>query len=526
MFFDFREEATPAAFSVDVCIIGAGAAGIAMALELSRSSLSVCLVESGGFDLDGEVQALYEGTSDGLDWGSAMSANRMRFFGGTTAVWGGGCAPLDDIDFEPRDWVAHSGWPIGPAELKPYQERARAVVGIPKLTFGDQGLIGRQPHKALAFDPARLGNAFWMDSRKPHFGTEYRAALQQAATVSVVLNANLMELESDSNARSVSRAMLRSLSGRTGHVTARSFVLACGGLENARLLLLSNAVRPQGLGNDHDLVGRFFMDHPTGALGTIVTDNPKRLCDAYNRHLTDRADPIFPEIVLSPALQRSEKILNGRLRPEDFEVSVPDGVKATRELRAQLRAGAFGHVAGNVWRGLKDIDDVVGSLYRLARGREPVLTHRTTFEGFFEQAPNPDSRVTLSDTKDALGQRRLSMHWQLTELDRRTYETACRVFAAELARLDLGIVQLDPWMRPGSTSFEGLAGAHHHMGTTRMSADPRSGVVDPQCRVHGIDNLYIAGSSVFPTGGWAFPTFNLIALALRLSDHLLERATR
>ena len=157
------------------------------------------------------------------------------------------------------------------------------------------------------------------------------------------------------------------------------------------------------------------------------------------------------------------------------------------------------------------------------RGRPAVTGHRIEFQGFFEQAPNPDSRVTLGDRIDALGQREVRLDWRLTDLDRHTYEVAAMSFAAELARLGLGRIQLDPWLRPGGSPFEGMGGAAHHMGTTRMSDDPATGVVDADCRVHGIDNLYVAGSSVFPTGGWAFPTFTIVALALRLADRLQQQ---
>nr|WP_294565253.1 GMC family oxidoreductase [uncultured Rhodopila sp.] len=170
-----------------------------------------------------------------------------------------------------------------------------------------------------------------------------------------------------------------------------------------------------------------------------------------------------------------------------------------------------------------DIEDLVPGIYRRLLGKPVIKSHRIDFEGFFEQAPNPESRIGLADTLDALGQRRVRLDWRLTELDIRTYRAAADIFAAELARLELGRVQLDPWLRPGVNVTPEVWGMAHHLGTTRMAEDPRNGVVDRDCKVHGIDNLYVAGGSVFPAGGWAFPTLTIIALALRLTDHVTAR---
>lgn len=526
MILDFRAASSPAEFDADLCVVGAGAAGIAMAQSLAGTNLSVCVIESGGLEPDPATQALYHGEAVGLPWTTALASSRLRQFGGTTGEWGGGCMPLDASDMATRPWVPHSGWPITRAQLEPFYDRARAILAVPAYGFGDHRLVAGMRHKPVAFDPDLLTNVYAMLSAKPRLGEVFHRTLSRSANVTVLLNANLIEFDVDDTARHVRQARLRSLHGRIGRVRAKHFVLACGGIENARLLLLSNSVSRPGLGNDRGNVGRFFMDHPSGRLGSIVSQHPEALIAAYDRHRARRTLPIYPEIALSEKLQRQQRTLNGRVRPAGFEENVADGITAFRNLRFQMATGGPGRLPSQLRRILADIDQVAPSIWRVLRGRPAVAARRIELHGFFEQAPNPDSRITLGRDLDALGQRRVQLDWQLTDLDRHTFETAATTFSAELTRLGLGRVQLDPWLCPGGNAFEGVGGAAHHIGTTRMSDDPATGVVDADCRVHGMENLHVAGSSVFPTGGWAFPTFTIVALALRLADRLAGYAAK
>ena len=325
MILDFREAASPAGFHVDLCVIGAGAAGITIAHALAGTGFSVCVVESGGLEPDAGTQALYEGQSTGQPPMMELSASRLRQFGGSTGHWGGGCMPLDGSDMAVRSWVPHSGWPITRQALEPFYERARPILDIPDQRFGDPELTSRMPHRPIPFDPALFTSPYSMASRRPRLGEVFRPALAGAANITILLNANLIEFDVNEAASTVRRASLRSLDGRQGSVRARYFVLACGGIENARLLLLSNSISKPGLGNDLGTVGRFFMDHPSGQLGGIVSEHPDRLTAAYDRHLADRTLPIYPEIALSETLQRQRQTLNGRLRAEDYEENVADG---------------------------------------------------------------------------------------------------------------------------------------------------------------------------------------------------------
>jgi choline dehydrogenase-like flavoprotein len=525
MLSDFRTVGDDESFDADLCIIGAGAAGIAMAISLIGSNHRVCVLESGGLSFEPDTQDLYAGEEVGVRWGTTLDTSRIRGFGGTTAIWGGGCVPLDDMDFRERPWVPHSGWPISRSDLDPWYERARPIFHIEDRPLVPDGTAA-EAALSFHFDPSKIVHKNGPESPQPRLGEVFRADLERAANIRVLLHANLVELATNQSASVVSEARIRTLEGKAGRIRARYFVLACGGIENARLLLLSNATAPNGLGNGNDLVGRFFMDHPGGRLGLIMSDAPNRLADPYNRQMKAPGVPRPGEPCLSRMVQEKERLLNARLRPQDYEnaQTIPDGVLAVRQFEAGLHGGNFpGGLASVVWRMATDLGDVVPGVYRRFRGLPVVADHRIVLEGYFEQAPNPDSRIELVESVDALGQRRARLDWRLTELDLRTYRVASEIFAAELARLGLGRVQLDPWSLPDATTPPPLEGVHHHLGTTRMSNDPRTGVVDADCKVHGIENLYIAGGSVFPTGGWALPTLTIVALALRLSDHLDAR---
>ncbi len=530
MLVDFRETEDGNEIDADLCIVGGGAAGITLASALIGTSLDICVIESGGFEYDDRTQALYEGAATGVPWRCELQDSRLRYFGGSTNAWGGGCAPLDDIDFEARPWVPHSGWPITRAELMTHYERARSFCRIGAHGFDDEALLetvlGQLTRAPLRFDPASFIDRFYLKS-PIRFGEAYRAKLERASNVTVLLHANLTELAVDDSGRAVRRALIRTVEGKRGTVRARCFVLACGGIENARLLLASNSVVPTGLGNTHDLVGRFFMDHPSGRCGAIESDDPDRLLRPYD-HGTyhDRDIPLFPVICLSEVAQERDRLLNARCRITDSETGeIPDGVRAVRELRLAYRAGQdWGALLGMARRIFADFGHVAPAVCRRAVGGAVVRSHRIDLNGVFEQAPNPDSRIELSDELDILGQRKVRLDWRLTDLDRRTYRATAQRFDAELRRLNFGRLRLEEWFELAEADgLPEVGGVAHHLGTTRMSDDPRQGVVDRQCGVHGIANLYIAGGSVFPTGGWKGPTFTIVALALRLADHLKVR---
>ncbi|WP_228062458.1 GMC family oxidoreductase [Lysobacter sp. H23M47] len=539
---DFRDGACPQHVDADLCIFGAGAAGLAIAREFLGTAQKVYVIESGGMEATERNQSLYEGTSIGnptLD----PATGRIRVFGGSCSLWGGGCVPVEGMDA--RDWMTHSGWPVSHAELEPYYLRACGFCGIDGADLAEGGFRNQPRIAPLPFDPEVLTNHTCMvSSVQP--GATYGRQFAQSSNVHVLLHANLLELEASADGGSVLAARISSLDGQTSRIHARRYVLACGGIENARLLLLSDSVMPNGLGNQHDLVGRYFMDHPSGKLGTIRTDTPETLTRAYNWVPSSSDVPSHPEICLSPQAQRKHRVLAARVRAFAVEETVPSGIQALREFRAALkpqpqdesaelarRLSTRNNGEQSIFRpppsqGLPRLAlrtargsaDIVTAFIRKVSRKSTVASTRVDLIGFFEQAPNPDSRITLSDELDALGQRKVCVDWQLTELDHRTHRTAAALFGEELAKSCDGVFTLEPWLEKDGAGSSPLAGTAHHLGTTRMDDDPRRGVVDRHCRVHGVDNLHIAGSSVFPAAGWAFPTLTIVALAIRLAERL------
>lgn len=516
MLLDFRDDAVASELQADVCVIGGGAAGIAIAREFISSGWSVVVLESGGLDLDREVQDLNKGTNARGDF--TLHKSRFRLFGGTMLVWGGWCAPLDELDFQRRAWVPDSGWPITKQDLLPFYRRAQALceLGPYRYDVTDWPALAKT---TLALDPAKLGHRLWQLSPPTNFGEVYRSELRQAGNVTVLLNATATEIVTGESAAAVSEVRFSSLLGRRGRVRARAYVVACGGIDTPRLLLLSNRVEPAGLANRQDLVGRFFMEHPHPDAGGVMVSGDIGRFRSYVERMA-AGERIVLGLGPSADAQRRLRILNssvavnGELRFEPTEAwdSLTKLARAAGERRWPDSAGT------HVYNVLRDLDDVIREGYRRAT-HGPVSGY--SFIARTETAPNPANRVTLAEERDALGLRRARLDWTVGALERRTVETTMRLVAAELGRLGIGRVRINELLLEDDARWsENLSWFGHHMGTTRMSETAKTGVVNPDCRVHGIANLYVASSSVFPTSGFANPTLTILALALRLADHL------
>jgi len=531
MLTDFRDCEDGLSFHADVCVVGAGAAGITVARALLGSGRTVCLVESGGVDFEPETQALYRGATEGQPYYDLEDA-RLRFFGGTTAIWGGRCMPLDPIDFQRRDWVPDSGWPFGPEALAPYYEQVRAALDLPFPRF-DAGLAETLRLPAPPVDRQRLEAAYWQfDGAYWRFRMENCRDLTEHPDVRVLLHANVVDIHTDALGRHVDRIVIARHGAVRGTVRARVFVLACGGIENPRLLLAARGACPDGLGNAHGNVGRYFMEHPRARLGTLESDQAFQVWDALRKRFVG-GRKVMAALRLSDAEQARRQVLNAgvtakyqRRESADRPImrilydTVRDHSPPNRRMRQvwRLYNRANDLLQGQKTRALRHFQ------FRHGRGRVLFMVRG-------EQAPNPDSRVVLdADDRDALGMPRARLIWRLSEIDKRTAAAFTEVLDAELRRAGLGRLEPAGWLREPGTDWpvdpalsKHALGGYHHMGTTRMAESPQRGVVDPDCRVHGLDNLYIAGSSVFPTGGWSNPTMTILALSLRLGEHLRTR---
>jgi choline dehydrogenase-like flavoprotein len=534
MLIDLEMAADDMHLRADVCVVGAGAAGVALARDLKSSGHEVVLLEGGGLDFEQPTQNLFAGRNIGMEYYDLEHA-RLRFFGGTTNIWGGRNVPLDRIDFEKRDWVPHSGWPISLDDLQPWYKIAHDSLQLGAFDY-EADLWGKLGLSPLDFDTARITTRFWrFDALAERFNSRRSDDLVAADNVQIVLHANVFELQADDSAAGITHIEAGSLSGKKLKVQAKHYVLACGAIENARLMLASRRVESNGVGNQYDQVGRYFMEHPHGRIAAIETDDPAAFWALYRKRYPANDVPVAPALVLPAEQQRHLGVLNSaatfKLQKDPVRGNSMSK-KAYLNLKHSLSPSKSGRRLWQSWRGAQD--------WLQKRVSMPLLRFgaKVNRMGLYviaraEQAPNPDSRVRLSTEKDALGSPRADLDWQLCSLDKETMLKFGQTLGQEFDRLGLGKLTTSAWLHDGQPEWPVDAtvgnhpiGGYHHMGTTRMSASSRHGVVDAECKVHGYHNLHIAGSSVFTTGGWANPTLTLLALSHRLAsqlDRLLKR---
>jgi choline dehydrogenase-like flavoprotein len=523
---DLRGQVDGLAYEADLCIIGAGAAGIAMATRFVATNIQVCLVESGGYEYEEDTQKLYAGRSLGVP--VELEIGQLRILGGTTNHWGGRCAEFSAAEFAARDWVPHSGWPIDRDELKPFYRRARELCGLTADWASNEETL-RFLH--IADDSAAMDQIvtqIWRNVPRPggrawNFGLVYRLKLQHAANVRLVLHANCTAFHTNEQLGHVDSITVRSLTGVSGTITARAFVLCCGGIENPRLLLAASPSEQRGLGASHDLIGRFFMQHPRAEAARIVpAQSFSPMQDVYGECYGSDGVLYSVGLALGEAAQRQHKLLN--CSAEIIYFGDPRaGVTAAQDIWRRLREGRWTDDLGTkVWRAVRDLSAIESNAERrLLHGKHPLLPlESASLRVEVEQMPNPDSRVLLGGERDALGMRQPVTDWRFSPVEKQTVRHFTLATAAAFARRGFGRVALLPWLEERNDRWPQLMRQLHFMGTTRMSATPAQGVVDSSCRVWGVDNLYIAGSSVFPVGGHVNPTLTLTALALRLADHL------
>lgn len=503
----------------DVCVVGAGPAGIALANELTNSSLDVMVLEGGGTKVESTAQALNAGESVGITH-REYQAGRVRAFGGTAKRWAGQCLRLDKIDFEPRDWVPDSGWPFDLAAFEPYYQRAETFFGVGGQAYDESNYrsfgIDRPEWASGSIESRFTVYTPFLDTGQAFFGS-----FRKAHKLRVLLHANVTQIETCESGDSAVAVRVRTLEGKVGRVSARAFVVAGGAIENARLLLASHDRRSRGLGNDHDLVGRFFQDHPTTFAATIEGGDPIALQQKF-RLLYRRRHRYFPKFALSSLLQRQNEVLNSKAHLV-FEYPEHSGLHAMREIYRSLRQGHLPEKTGAHARSvLRDYKEVAAAVVNRTRGKSaPCGGAAVRLQCHLEQAPNRNSRIQLSERRDMLGMPTIKVDWQMTGLERKTLQTMTQTVASEFKRLQFGEVHPESWVQNDDLSWQdNLRDCAHHMGTTRMADSPLRGVVDHNCRVFGLKGLYIAGSSTFPTSGYANPTLTIVALAIRLADHL------
>jgi choline dehydrogenase-like flavoprotein len=492
----------------DICIVGAGAAGISMALDWDHTKYKVILLEGGGFEYDPKVQDLYAGKTTGQPYFPLMSS-RLHYFGGTTGHWAGFCSPLDSIDFAKRSWVKHSGWPINREDLDTYYEKAQKNLELGPYNYDSSFWQKGDPAMdSLVKNNAVVWNKMWQFSPPTRFGEKYRKNIVQSRNIHLYTYANVVNIITNENGVAVRELIVKNIEGREHRVRAKVFILACCSIQNARLLLVSNEQVKGGLGNDNDLVGRYFMEHLEIKSAELWLRKPSPLkLYSFDFGVTKAR----AELAIHPDKQKEFEILNGTVSLTPLATA--------RKIHPAIESW-------NQEDPRKSGDRFFGNFGQAARESSIPVTGSRSYELFtrIEQAPNPSSRITLDTEKDALGVPRASLHWILTSLEKRSIRKIYELLGDEVGQSGTGRIRLMDYLidKNGYSWPSFTGGGWHHMGTTRMSDDPKQGVVDSNCKVHGISNLYVAGASCFVTAGAPNPTLTLVALTLRLSDHIKE----
>jgi choline dehydrogenase-like flavoprotein len=553
MITDSRQLLPDETIRCDVCIVGGGAAGIALAHELRHSGLSVAVLESGGTKFENETHDLSKGEVVDPESHGPLEEYRRRRLGGATTAWGGRCVPFDAVDFMPRSFVPHSGWPITRRDLDPYYARAHVYCDLGAYTYDVREALpapARDRPMIPGFSSEEVSaDQLYLFSPPTNFGKKFTDELRGAASVTVFLYSNALKLVTNAEGTAVVRIEAASSPDRRHTVIAKRYVLAGGGLEVTRLMLASDDVHSRGIGNQHDLLGRFYMCHVIHhvnveiASADVIWDYEKTAGGAYCQRT----------LAIREEAQARHEVLNHRARFEHPDISDPShgsGVLSAtyvaKTILTSLSQNRFlSDQVNTLSKGTQDkafvrpVDHVknlmldAGGVFRFSRRwlNERVLSERKlpsvvlqseantyTLRIDAEQAPNPSSRLTLGADRDGLGMRRLRVDWRHTGLDVQSLRRTGEVLGEALVRSRAGRVLSSPDLAPKATGG-------HHIGTTKMADDPRQGVVDANCQVHGVENLYIASSSVFPTSSYANPTLTIIAMTLRLADYLKSKQT-
>jgi len=517
MLIDARAVPAGSTLDTDVLIIGAGPAGLAIARELIGEACDV-IVLTGGEDeyrigrdnarqlalghLRG-AQSLARGERTGQPY-FPLSLTRVRAYGGTLSALkshGLRSRRFDPIDFEPLTARGGIGWPYALEELEPYYERARAICALPET-------------QAPAPDPGSLAVGRVRDIVFEYGGDravrELYGELERSEQIRVVRHGSATDLRNPAAGQPVDQVFVTSLDGPTFSVRPRLVVVAAGGIENARLLLLSRSTQPEGLGNQDDLVGRFFMEHLHMTAGFVEPTGPVGpLLERYGHHTEEYSLAITNEAMREAGILNS--VFTVTAARSDY---LAPSVRASAHLRGTLKHGIVTRQqARYAARVLTAPGQFVSRVRRkFAPGQPPDLIELGVMS---EQLPNPDSRVTLGRSRDRLGQQRARLDWRVSAADVDSLSETVRIADEDWRQAGLGrfVLRFDE-EQPKPL----YRGGWHHMGTTRMHRDPSQGVVDPDTRLHAAPNVFVAGSSVFPTGGFANPTFTLAAVAIRTAD--------
>jgi choline dehydrogenase-like flavoprotein len=543
-----------AVVNANICIVGGGPAGITLAMELARTGQSILLLESGDLGPTAEAQALNAGEVVDEALHSPPDKYRQRCFGGGTSIWGGRCVPFDPIDFEARSWIEHSGWPIGYDDIEHHYATANALCEAGEYEYDARlATPGGMRPLLRGFTPEHFDmNGIERFSCPTDFGRRYQGRLRSAGNVRVLLRATVTRLRASRDGSRIESLDVHNSRDVGFSVIADQFVLAMGGIETPRLLLTSNDVHTRGIGNANDLVGRFYMCHVAGTVGSLQVYGPD---DTVWHGYDVAADGTYcrRRISLRPDVQEAFGL--GNLVFRLHHPRIADPCHRTGPLSAIFLAQNFISYEyakrlvsgvppdGATWfrHGLNAVTDPFSTMRflghwlrkrTLAERKFPsvIIRPRTnlfSLDFHAEQVPNPDSRIGLGTAIDRFGNRQVRIDWRYSRQDVNSVAKAFDLLRDDLENQSIGRLTLAS-DEPDIETVVRRDGAYggHHIGTARMGSSARAGVVDRNGKVFGVNNLYVAGSATFPTSSQANPTLTIVALALRLSGHLGTMAAR
>ena len=523
MIVDLERDSAIPEFSADVCVVGAGAAGIVLAAELLRHGIRVLLLESGGLAVEAAAQALNDCSYAGQPHRGANSG-RFRAMGGTTTAWGGQVLELGAEDFRARSWVPGSGWPFQKKELAPYYERALWAEGLAHSVREDHDLW-----REIKICPPKLGEAFatyftrWCP--EPNFARLYREILG-SPNLCLVIHATATAMQLTEGGSRVHGIRCRTLSGREQSFSAARYILCLGTIESVRFLLQPVPGAPTPSWNRSGLLGRHFQSHIDFNVARVPEQDAVRL-QRWFANVYLRRQKYHPKFRLAISRQQQERILNVAGSITCINAAETE-LRRVKFLARNLVHGRLSQASRkDLPRALRQLPNMLQLAYDYRLRRRAAWPKNSLFwvRVHCEQEPLSSSCITLIETQDATGLLRAQLDWRVSPLEWNTI----RYFTEQVrsAFSNLGLAQIEP--QPELAVEDGFRNivfddSHHHMGGAKMAASAAEGVVDPQLRLHGLGNAYLCSPAVFPTSGFSNPTHTLIALAIRLADHLKETA--
>ncbi|MCU1424384.1 MAG: oxidoreductase [Microbacteriaceae bacterium] len=531
----------------DCVVVGAGPIGLSLALEAATAGLRVLLLDAGNATGRENAQALAaRPPATVLDPAThtTMELATRRGVGGASWLWGGRCVQFEPIDFEPRDYIDDGEWPLSLADVSPWEAAAASYLDCGVPTF-----------RNTSADWAGLGeiNLSQLErwARQPKLARRLGTQATNHPGITVLCEATVTDLDIDSAGTRVDNLVVLH-QGRTVKVRARGYVLACGGLETTRLLLDVQRRLPDHFGGTDGPLGRYYLGHLTGSIANIQLTNAADIHD-LDFQLDENNSYVRRRFTFSERTQREHRLLNTSFYADNPPFYEPGHRNSTlslvflalsfapigrRILSEGIRLRHIGpkprrygqhlmNIAKSPFRAATDVIDILRKRY-LSPVRKPGFLLRNaggTYALHFhaEQIPNPDSRVTLNATTGVTGQPGLDIDFRYTQQDHDSVLATHEYLDQQLRESGRGrLVYLDAEDERLAAVLAQATDGFHQIGTTRMSADEGDGVVDRDCRVHGVDNLFIASTSVFRTAGEANPTFLAVCLAVRLARHLAE----